>query len=195
MNKYISEFIGTFLLVFTGTGAIIINDVFHGVIGQVGIALSFGLAVMVAIYMVGSISGAHINPAVSFAFFLKKELTLKECTGYVFTQLLGAFCASGLLKLTFENHPTLGATIASISPLLTIAYECLLTFLLMMTILKVSESKNKDLIAPIAVGGIVALEALVAGPITGASMNPARSISPAVLSGKTILLWIYIVVK
>lgn len=192
MKKYIAEFIGTFALVFCGTGAIIINDVTNGSVGHVGIAMTFGLIVTAMIYTFGSLSGAHINPAVSIAFSFTDRFDKKGLIGYIIVQLLGAFLASGLLRLMFKEHENLGATIPFGSWERTFIMEIILTYFLMLVIIFVSQNKAVTQFTGLAVGATVMLEALFAGPITGASMNPARSISPAIISGNMADLWIYI---
>lgn len=194
MNKYVSEYIGTFALVFAGTGAIIINDVSGGVITHLGVALVFGLIVMTMIYALGEISGAHFNPAVSFGFWLAKRLPFKELPLFVISQVLGAVTASLLLKTIFPQHKTLGATLPNIvSSGGGFVVETILTFFLMLVIINVSEdAKEKGLMAGVAIGGMVALEAIFAGPITGASMNPVRSLAPAIVAGHFDFLWIYL---
>lgn len=194
MNKYIGEYIGTFALVFAGTGAIIINDVSGGVITHLGVALVFGLIVMTMIYALGEISGAHFNPAVSFGFWLAKRLPVKELPLFVISQVLGALSASLLLRTIFPQHKTLGATLPNIvSSGGDFVLETILTFFLMLVIINVSEgAKEKGLMAGVAIGGMVALEAIFAGPFTGASMNPARSLGPAVVAGHFDFLWIYL---
>lgn len=194
MNKYASEYIGTFALVFAGTGAIVINDVSGGAITHLGVALVFGLIVMTMIYALGEISGAHLNPAVSFGFWLAKRLPLKELVGFVISQVLGACTASLALRAVFPQHGTLGATAPHlISPASCFILEAILTFFLMFVIIHVSQgAKEKGLMAGVAVGGMVALEAIFAGPVTGASMNPARSLAPAIVSGHLEFLWVYL---
>lgn len=193
MNKYFCEFLGTFALVFAGTGAIVINDHSGGVITHLGIALTFGMVVMAMIYAIGDVSGAHINPAVTVAFWLAKRLPGKEVTPYIVSQILGGLLASATLLLLFSEHKTLGATMPSIDPVKVFAFEIVLTFLLMFVIIHVSEgAKEKGLMAGAAIGAMVGLEALFAGPITGASMNPARSLAPALVSGELQHLWIYL---
>ncbi len=178
---------------FTGTGAIIINDINNGTITHVGISLTFGLIVMAMIYSIGDISGAHINPAVSFGFWIAKRFPLKTLIPYIISQCLGAFLASGTLYILFRDHKTLGATLPSGSVIQSFALEIILTYLLMFVILNVSTgAKEKGLMAGVAVGSTVGLEAMFAGPITGASMNPARSIAPAIISWHLHTLWIYI---
>lgn len=193
MKAYIAECIGTFALVFCGTGAIVINDVSKGMVSHPGVAITFGLIVMVMIYAFRSTSGAHINPAVSIAFSLTDRFDKKQLIGYIIAQVIGALLASILLRLLFPEHPTLGITTPSGSWYQTFILEVILTFLLMIVILFVSQNRSIEHFTAIAVGGIILLEALFAGPITGASMNPARSIAPALVSGRIDQLWIYIV--
>jgi len=190
MRQYIAELIGTFGLVFAGTGAIIINDISHGAISHVGIALTFGLIVMAMIYALGDISGAHINPAVTIAFYIANRISGKDAINYIIFQIMGAILASVFLKLTFPTHSTLGATLPTIAPLSAFMFEILLTFFLMLVIIQIS--KEKALLAGIVIGGTVGLEAMFAGPVTGASMNPARSLAPAIVSGNLEYSWIYI---
>jgi aquaporin NIP len=193
MNRLICELIGTFFLVFAGTGAIIINDVSGGALGHVGIAMSFGLAVMALIYAFGDTSGAHLNPAVTLGFRAAKRISTKDTISYILAQIAGALLASYFLKSTFPTHTTLGATIPSISTNSAFLFEFLLTWLLMMVILSVATgAKEKGLTAAIAIGGTVGLEAMFAGPVTGASMNPARSLAPAIASGNFSHLWVYL---
>lgn len=193
MRKYISELIGTFALVFCGAGAIIMNDISGGAVSHVGIAITFGLIVMAMIYAIGEISGAHINPAVTIAFWASGRFEKKEVIPYIIAQLIGAFLASAILYSLFPAHPTQGATIPMDTAIQSFVLEIILTFILMFVIIKVSTgSKEIGLMAGIAIGGTVGLEAMFAGPITGASMNPARSIAPAIFSGNTEHLWLYI---
>ena len=192
MKQYIAELIGTFVLVFCGTGAIIINDISNGAISHVGIAMTFGLIVMAMIYTFGSISGAHINPAVSIAFSLTDRFDKKKLLGYLIAQLLGALLASITLRILFLEHLNLGSTLPLGSWYQSFILEVILTYFLMLVILFVSQNKSVTQFTGMAVGATVLLEAMFAGPITGASMNPARSIAPAVISGNTSSLWIYI---
>jgi len=192
MKRYIAEAIGTFALVFCGTGAIVINEFTNGTVTHPGVAVTFGLIVMGMIYAFGDISGAHINPAVTIAFAYAKKFPWKEVPKYAIAQILGAFAASGLLWYLFPDSELLGATIPQIDVLKVFILEIILSFFLMLVIINVSTgSKEIGVIAGIAIGGIVLLEALFAGPITGASMNPARSIAPAVISGHLESLWLY----
>lgn len=192
MKKYVAELIGTFALVFCGTGAIIINDVTNGTVSHVGIAMTFGLIVTAMIYTFGSISGAHINPAVSIAFACTDRYDKKDLLPYIVAQLVGALMASGTLQLLFTEHENLGATMPSGAWEQSFILEVILTYFLMLVILFVSADKAINQFTGLAVGGTVLLEAMFAGPITGASMNPARSISPAIVSGNMAELWIYV---
>lgn len=192
MKKYIAEFIGTFALVFCGTGAIVINEITGDSVSHLGIAITFGLIVTVMIYSFGSISGAHINPAVSVAFSFTDIFKKKDLLGYILAQLLGAFVASGILAIMFNNHGNLGATLPFGDWQQSFVLEIILTFILMLVILFVSQDKSVNQFTGIAVGATVLLEAMFAGPISGASMNPARSIAPAIVSGNLDHLWIYI---
>ena len=192
-KRLISEIIATFALVFCGTGAMVINDFTGGSVTHVGVAITFGLIVMGMIYAFGDISGAHMNPAVTIGFAYAKKFPWKEVPGYVLAQLIGAFLASGILLYLFPESETLGATLPGLSAMKVFIFEIILTFFLMVVIINVSTgSKEIGIVAGIAIGSIVLLEAMFAGPITGASMNPARSIAPAVVSGNLADLWIYI---
>ena len=192
-KKLLAEVFGTFALVFAGTGAIVINNASGGMITHVGVALTFGLIVMAMVFAIGDVSGAHLNPAVTVAFWLARRHPGNEIVPYILAQLLGAFAASSLLKVLFTEHPTLGATLPAGSFLQSWILECVLTWLLMFVVLCVSTgAREKGITAAIAVGGVIALEALFAGPICGASMNPARSFAPAVMSGNLYGLWIYL---
>lgn len=178
---------------FAGTGAIIINDVSGGQITHVGIAITFGLVVMTMIFALGDISGAHLNPAVTVGFAAAKRLSWRDASGYVPSQIAGALLASGFLRVLFPEHTDLGVTAPTGSPLQTFALEVALGMLLMLVILCVSSGpKEKGITAAIAVGGVIAFEAMFAGPISGASMNPARSLAPAVVSGHLAHVWIYL---
>ncbi|MGD9713821.1 MAG: MIP/aquaporin family protein [Thermomicrobiales bacterium] len=185
---------GTFALVFAGTGAIVVNDVSQGAISHAGIALTFGLVVMAMIYAIGDVSGAHINPAVTIAFWVAKRFDGREVVPYIVAQLLGAFAASGVLRVLFLEHDTLGATLPAGPWWQSFVFEVLLTFILMFVILNVSTgAKEKGIMAGAAIGGVVAFEAMFAGPICGASMNPARSIAPALMSSNLQHMWLYVV--
>lgn len=194
MQRYISELIGTFALVFCGPGAIIMNDVSGGAVSHVGIAITFGLIVMAMIYSIGEISGAHINPAVTIAFWASGRFDKREVLPYITAQIIGALLASSILYFLFPTHETQGVTLPSDTAIQSFILEVILTFILMFVIIKVSTgSKEIGTMAGIAIGGTVGLEAMFAGPITGASMNPARSIAPALFSGHLEHLWLYII--
>lgn len=194
MKKYYAEILGTFALVFCGTGAIIINQESAGAVTHPGIAFTFGLIVMVMIYALGPISGAHLNPAVTIAFTVAKRFPIKEVFPYVLSQAVGAFAASAMLKFLFTNNEYLGATMPVGTELQSFVLEVILTFFLMLVILNVTTgSKEQGMFASLAIGSTVLLEAMFAGPVCGASMNPIRSISPAIVSGHVEHLWIYIV--
>lgn len=194
MRNYVAELIGTFALVFCGTGAIVINQQSGGAITHVGIAITFGLIVMSMIYSLGNISGAHLNPAVSIAFTAAGRFSAKQLPGYILSQLLGAILASLTLKFLFPTNELLGATMPAGTEMQSFILELILTFFLMLVIINVATgSKEQGMFAGLAIGSIVALEAMFAGPICGASMNPVRSIAPALASGHIEHLWIYIV--
>ena len=193
-KKLIAEFLGTFALVFAGTGAIVINEVSGGAITHVGIALTFGLIVLAMIYTLGDISGAHINPAVTIAFSFARRFPFKVVLPYVAVQGGGAIAASLTLRLLFPQNVALGATLPIGSSSQSFILEFILTALLMFVILGVSiGGREKGITAGIVVGAVIALEAMFAGPICGASMNPARSFGPAMVSMHWQSLWIYLV--
>jgi aquaporin NIP len=194
MKRLIAEFIGTFGLVFAGTGAIVVDESSHGSVTHVGVALTFGLIILAMIYTFGDVSGAHFNPAVTTAFAAARRFAWKDVPGYLTAQLAGAFTASVLMRLLFPESKNLGATMPAGSASQSFVLELVLTFLLMLVILSVSTgAKEKGITAGIAIGAIIGLEAMFAGPICGASMNPARSLAPAVVSGHTEFLWLYLV--
>lgn len=194
MREYTAEFIGTYALVFCGTGAIVIGQQTHGAVAPIGIALTFGLIVMSMIYALGDISGAHINPAVSIAFALSGRFPLEKLIPYVVSQMIGAIVASATLRWLFPDNQLLGVTLPDGSQLQSFSLELILSFFLMLVIVNVATgSKEKGMFAGLAVGSIVGLEAMFAGPICGASMNPARSLGPALISGHFDSLWIYLV--
>ena len=193
MRKLFAEFLGTFALVFAGTGAIVVNQITAGAIGHAGVAITFGLIVLAMIYTFGDVSGAHLNPAVTIAFAAAGRFAWREVVGYVPAQILGAFCASGVLRFLFPDSQTLGATLPAGGVAQSFVLEVILTFLLMVVILSVSTgAKEKGITAGIAIGAVIALEAMFAGLICGASMNPARSLAPAIVSGHVTALWVYI---
>lgn len=192
-RKCAAEFIGTFALVFSGTGAVVAN-LQNGSVTHVGISLVFGLVVFALIQTFGDVSGCHINPAVTIAFVVARRFAAAAALPYIAAQCAGAITASALLRVLFEPHfGTLGATLPSGSQMQSWIYEFLLTAGLMYTVLSVSVgAKEKGITAGLAIGAVVGLEALFAGPICGASMNPARSLGPALVSGRIAELWIYL---
>jgi aquaporin NIP len=186
LRRCLAEFVGTFLLVFAGPGAVVVNAV------SLGIGLSFGLAVMAAIYAIGHLSGAHINPAVTVAFALTRHFPWSLVPAYVVSQLLGACAASSVHLALFGEVANLGATVPSDSPLQAALLELVLTILLMFVVSAVAtDVRAVGQAAAIAIGGYVALAATFAGPIAGASMNPARSFGPALLGGTWTGHWAY----
>jgi aquaporin NIP len=194
MKQLIAEFLGTFGLVFAGTGAIVVDNISHGAVTHIGVALTFGLMVLAMIYTVGDVSGAHLNPAVTTGFALARRFAWKEVPGYLAAQIAGALAASGLLRLLFPSDANLGATLPVGSASQSFIFELMLTFLLMLVILSVSTgAKEKGITAGIAIGATIGLEAMFAGPICGASMNPARSLAPALVSGHIESLWLYLI--
>jgi aquaporin Z len=193
MRKLAAEFLGTFALVFAGTGAIVINDVQNGAVSHVGVALTFGLIVLAMIYAVGDVSGAHLNPAVTFGFVAARRLPGSWAAPYVLSQCLGALTASALLRMLFPGHLTLGATQPAGPAVQSFVLEAVMTAILMLVILSVSVGpKEKGIMAGIAVGAVIGLEALFGGPISGASMNPARSLAPALVAANLDSLWLYL---
>jgi aquaporin Z len=194
MKILYAEFLGTFALIFAGTGAIVIDHASHGAIGHAGIALTFGLIVLVMIQTFGDVSGAHLNPAVTIGFAAAGRSQWKSVPGYIMAQLCGAFAASGLLKILFPEDTTLGATLPAGPWMQSFILEIILTALLMLVILSVTHgASEKGLLAGITIGSLIGLEAMFAGPICGASMNPARSLAPAIMSGHLEHLWLYLV--
>ncbi len=192
-KKLFAEAIGTFCLVFAGTGAIIIDETTRGSVSHVGVALTFGLVVLAMIYSVGDISGAHLNPAVTLGFFVARRFEARLVLPYILSQIIGAVAASVILHFLFPMNVLLGATLPLGSDLQSFVLELILTCILMFVILSVSTGANeKGITAGIAIGGVITLEALFAGPICGASMNPARSLAPALLSWHLEYLWIYL---
>src|SRR2546430_16935780 len=174
VKRFAAEFIGTFALVFAGTGAIVIDETTGGPVTHVGVALTFGLIVLAMIYTVGDISGAHLNPAVSLGFFAARRFPLREAIPYIASQCTGALAASGALHFLFPQNKMLGTTVPSGSATQSFVLELILTAILMFVILGVSTgAAEKGITAGIAVGAVIGLEAMFAGPICGASMNPA----------------------
>ena len=187
-----AELIGTFALVFAGAGAVMV-DAKTGALGHVGVAITFGLAIMVMIYAVGHVSGAHFNPAVSFTFALTRHVPWARVVLYWTAQLAGALLAAALLRASLGNLAHLGATLPAGSNTQSFVWEIVLTAFLMFVIMAVAtDTRAVGEAAAIAVGGTVGLDAMFGGPISGASMNPARSAGPALVSGDLHALWIYL---
>jgi aquaporin NIP len=194
MNRRLAaELFGTFVLVFAGTGAIVFDSVNPGKIGHVGIALTFGLVVLAMAYAVGSVSGAHLNPAVTIGLWLARRVPGQQVVPFMAAQIVGAFAASALLFGMYPQHPTLGATLPLGPAWHSFVLEVWLTAVLVFVILAVTIADPG--VRPLGgaiVGAVIALEALFAGPISGASMNPARSLAPAMMSGQLEHLWVYL---
>ena len=193
LRALVAEAIGTFALVFAGCGAIMVEAKTHA-LGHVGVAITFGLVIMFGIYAVGHISGAHFNPSVTFAFAISRHFPWTRALGYWGAQLIGAIAAAAVLRGSLGNIATVGATLPSGSQGQSFLWELVLTFFLMFVIMAVAtDTRAVGEAAAIAVGGTVGLDAMFGGPISGASMNPARSIGPALVSGTLHALWLYIV--
>jgi MIP family channel proteins len=192
VRSLVAEAIGTFALVFAGCGAIIV-DAKTASLGHIGVAITFGLVIMVMIYALGHISGAHFNPAVTFAFALTRHFAWSRALGYWAAQAAGALAAAALLRGSLGNHAHDGTTLPAGSQGQAFVWELVLTFFLMFVIMAVAtDTRAVGEAAAIAIGGTVGLDAMFGGPVTGASMNPARSLGPAVVSGDLHALWLYI---
>ena len=192
-TRLAAEALGTYFLVFAATGAVAVDAVTHGTLGNIGMSLACGLVAFAMIEALGDISGAHLNPAVSVGFALAGRFPWRQVPGYVVAQFVGAFAASFTVRALLPESPTLGEHSPHIIAPRAFALECLLGLLLMMTILGVTaKAKERGLQAGLAIGAAVFLGVLVAGPISGGSMNPVRSIAPGVVSGRTDELWIYV---
>jgi MIP family channel proteins len=188
-----AEAIGTFALVFAGAGAVMV-DAKTGALGQVGIAMTFGLVIAAMVYAVGHISGAHLNPAVSFAFALTRHFPWIRVGAYWAAQVAGALAAAGLLRALLGDVGNVGATLPSGSDGQSFVWEIVLTFFLMFVIVAVAtDTRAVGEAAALAIGGTVGLDAMFGGPISGASMNPARSLGPAIVAGELASIWIYLV--
>lgn len=191
-RKMLAEALGTFILVFAGCGAIVVNDMFGQALGHVGISLVWGLVVMAMIYAIGNISGAHLNPAVTLGFWVAKRIKGRSVMPYISAQVLGALVASYVLWWMFPEHATYGATVPRGTVWQAFVMEFFLTFMLMFVVLNVSTGHmEKGIMAGVAVGGVVMLDSLLGGAVSGASMNPARSLGPALVAGNGEALWIY----
>jgi MIP family channel proteins len=189
-----AEGLAAFALVFAGCGAIVANATNDGALGAVGVSLTFGLIVMAMIYATGHLSGAHINPAVTIAFTLTRHFPAREAVAYIAAQVVGAIAAALVLLAVWPDQPAqLGATIPSVAVGSAFVYETILTAFLMFVIVAVAtDTRAVGAAAAIAIGGTVGLDALFGGPVTGASMNPARSLGPALAAGEWTDLWIYL---
>jgi MIP family channel proteins len=190
-----AEGLAAFALVFAGCGAIVAHEVYDGTLGSVGVALAFGLVIMVMVYATGHLSGAHINPAVTIAFTLTRHFPPRDAAAYVTAQLLGAAAGALCLLAVWTDQPaSLGATVPAVGVGSAVLYEALLTAFLMFVIMAVAtDTRAVGAGAAIAIGGTVGLDALFGGPVTGASMNPARSFGPALASGEWRDFWVYLV--
>jgi len=195
VRRCLAEALATFALVFAGCGAIVANAERGGQLGSNGIAVAFGLVIMVMVYATGHLSGAHINPAVTAAFCAGRHFPLRDAAWYVPAQLAGAVAGAMLLRLLWNGTPAdLGATIPSVGVGSAFAYEIVMTAFLMFVIMAVAtDTRAVGAAAAIAIGGTVALDAVFGGPVTGASMNPARSFGPALVAGEWHDFWIYVV--
>ena len=193
LRAAIAEAIGTFALVFAGAGAIMVDAKSHA-LGHIGVAITFGLVIMAMIYAVGHISGAHFNAAVTFAFALTRHFPWPRAAVYWAAQLIGAVTAALLLRASLGNVAHIGATLPSGSQAQSFFFEFVMTAFLMFVVLAVAtDTRAVGEAAAIAIGGTIGLDAMFGGPISGASMNPMRSIGPALVSGDLHALWLYIV--
>ncbi|HWO84516.1 MAG TPA: aquaporin [Solirubrobacterales bacterium] len=194
LRRAAAEGIGVFALVFAGCGAIVAEAEHPGSLGVVGIGLVFGLIVMAMVYATGHLSGAHLNPAVTLAFALTRHFPRGEAGAYLAAQAFGALLAAALLAAVWPGQPAgLGTTLPTVGVGSAFAYEVVLTAFLMFVIMAVAtDTRAVGAAAAIAIGGTVGLDALFGGPVTGASMNPARSLGPALVSGELHDLWIYL---
>lgn len=188
----LAELCATFILVLAGTGAIVVNDVSGGAITHPGIALTFGLVVLAMIQTFGPISGAHMNPAVTLGLTAAHRFPAKRLVPYWASQLAGALLASLLLRLLFPHHEYLGGTRPSGTAFQSLVFELVLTLILMLAVLRLPAAPSDNVHAGLTIGAVIALEAMFAGPICGASMNPARSLGPALVSARLESLWIYL---
>ena len=194
-RRSLAEGLAAFALVFAGCGAIVADAEYGGALGVVGVALVFGLVIMTMVYATGHLSGAHINPAVTLAFTLTRHFPAREATAYIAAQALGATAGALLLLAVWPDQPAeLGATVPSVGAASALTYEAVLSALLMFVIMAVAtDTRAVGAAAAIAIGGVIGLDALFGGPVTGASMNPARSFGPALASGEWTDFWVYLV--
>ena len=189
-----AEGLAAFALVFAGCGAIVADARYDGELGAVGVSLVFGLVIMAMVYATGHLSGAHINPAVTVAFALTRHFPARDATAYITGQLAGATAAALVLLAAWPAQPAdLGATVPAVGAGTALLYEALLTAILMFVIMAVAtDTRAVGAGAAIAIGGTVGLDALFGGPVTGASMNPARSFGPALAAGQWSEFWVYL---
>jgi aquaporin NIP len=194
-RRTVAEGLAAFALVFAGCGAIVANAQYDGALSAVGIGLVFGLIIMVMVYATGHLSGAHINPAVTIAFTLSRHFPARDAAAYVAAQVLGATAGALVLLAVWPDQPAdLGATVPTVGIGSALVYEIVLTAFLMFVIMAVAtDTRAVGAAAAIAIGGTVGLDALFGGPVTGASMNPARSFGPALAAGEWTDFWIYVV--
>jgi aquaporin NIP len=194
-RRALAEGLAAFVLVFAGCGAIVADARYDGALGTVGIGIVFGLVIMVMVYATGHLSGAHINPAVTMAFTLTRHFPLRAALAYIPAQLLGAVAAAGVLRGLWPDEPgRLGATVPSVAAGSALVYEVVLTTFLMFVIMAVAtDTRAVGAAAAIAIGGTVGLDAIFGGPVTGASMNPARSFGPALATWEWTDFWIYVI--
>jgi MIP family channel proteins len=191
-RSLVAEAIGAFALVFAGCGAIMV-DAKTSALGHVGVAISFGLVIMVMIYAVGHISGAHFNPAVTLAFATSRHFPVRRVPAYWAAQLIGATAAALVLRGSLGNLAHVGATLPSGSDAQAFLWEAVLTFFLMFVVMAVAtDARAVGEAAAIAIGATVGLDAMFGGPITGASMNPARSLGPGIVAGDLTSIWVYL---
>jgi len=193
-RRALAEALAAFALVFAGCGAIVANTVHAGALGGIGVSATFGLVIMAMVYATGHLSGAHINPAVTIAFTLTRHFPLRDAAAYVAAQLAGAAAGAFVLLAAWSAKPAaLGATVPSVGAGTALLYEVVLTAFLMFVIVAVAtDTRAVGAAAALAIGGTVGLDALFGGPVTGASMNPARSFGPALASGTWTDFWIYV---
>lgn len=193
MKRYLTEALGTFILIFVGTGCVVVNQQTSGALGLPGIATVWGLLIIALIYALGDISGTHLNPAVTVAFAVDKRFEWKEVPAYVGSQFAGALAGSMALHVLFPDNTTLGVTEPSGSVVQAFVMELIMTFILMIVILRVSVgAKEKGITAGIAIGGTVWLLVLFGGPVCGTSLNPTRSLAPAIVAGNFNAIWLYL---
>ncbi len=209
MKKYLAEFIGTFVLVLFGCGTAALSGGIGGITGIVGIALAFGLSIVAMAYCIGNISGCHINPAVSFAMLISKRMSGKDFIGYVIAQVLGAILASAILMFIITNSVGLGdiaqvglgqdgfGEVSEVGLSMGGAFvvEVILTFVFVLTVLGVTSSEKMGSVAGLVIGLTLAFVHIMGIPLTGTSVNPARSLAPAIFVGGTALeqVWLFIV--